>query len=89
MITHRAQVIKESIESLGLNGMAFSVICCDDPATIERHTIHKAHTLTDEELRTVFDHYTKSAARAHLANCRNKERATQIAGTHPGCEVCG
>jgi len=89
MITHRAKVIRESIESLGAHGMAFSVMCCDDPTTIERHTIHKAHTLTDAELRMLFDQYAKAAAHAHLANCRNKERAMQIAGEHPGCEVCG
>lgn len=86
---HKARVIKESIESLGTNGMAFSVICCEDPTTIERHTIHKAHSLTDDELRKVFDRYARAAAKAHLANSRNSERAKQIAGEHPGCEVCG
>jgi hypothetical protein len=89
MTIHKARVMKETIENLGPNGMAFSVICCEDSRTIQRHTIHKAHTLSDDELFAVFTRYVKEAATDHLASERNHERALQIAEGHPGCEVCG
>jgi hypothetical protein len=88
MMIHKARVLKESVVSLGLDGMAFSVICCEDKATVTRHTIHKAHTLTDDELRELFTAYAKRAAQSHLASTRNETRAKQIAGDLPGCEVC-
>lgn len=88
MKIHKARVIKESVASLGLHGMAFSVICCEDPTTVMRHTVHKAHALTDDELRELFTAYAKRAAQGHLAATKNETRAKQIAGDLPGCEVC-
>lgn len=88
MKIHKARVIKESVTSLGLDGMAFSVICCEDPKTVTRHTVHKAHTLTDDELKELFTAHAKRAAQSHLASTKNETRAKQIAGELPGCEVC-
>lgn len=52
-MAHTAKIVPGSIEDLGPNGIAFSVICCDDPKTIQRHTLAAAHTLTTEELEQV------------------------------------
>jgi hypothetical protein len=59
---HKARIVSETIENLGANGMAFSVQCCDDPKTLQRHTLHKAHTLSDDEIKTVLTRYVKDAA---------------------------
>lgn len=50
---HKATIVEGSVEDLGANGIAFSVICCGDMETIQRHTISAAHTLTQDELEQV------------------------------------
>lgn len=50
---HKATIVEGSIEDLGANGIAFSVVCCGDMKNVQRHTISSAHTLTQDELEQV------------------------------------
>jgi hypothetical protein len=86
-VIHKARIPAESIENLGARGMAFSVICCDDPGTVTRHTLHKAHTLSDDELKAVLTRYVRDHARDHAASERNHRRTLELSGQIQ-CEAC-
>ncbi len=92
MNEHRATIVEGSIEDLGPNGIAFSVICCGDPKTIQRHTIAAAHTLTADELeqvivrRYLMPH--EQAHRASSAHCDHVEKlSARFSATPEGPDV--
>jgi hypothetical protein len=88
MTIHKAKLVEGSVEDLGPNGMAFSVICCDDEKTVQRHTLHHAHTMTDAELRARLDYHVKEHARSHLASEKNVARVAAMLGEGEICHVC-
>lgn len=65
---HIATVVAGSVENLGANGIAFSIVCCNDLKTLERHTICHAHTMTIQDLDFIIkNQYLKPCQEAHRA----------------------
>lgn len=87
-MTHEAHIVEGSIEDLGTNGIAFSIICCEEPNTIHRHTVQHSHTMTDDELRALLTRYVKQHARLHLATTRNHARVVAMTTDKGVCGVC-
>lgn len=95
---HTATIVPGSIEDLGANGIAFSVICCNDPKTMQRHTLAHAHTLTTEELEQVIvRRYLMPHEQAHAkteAHAAHVEKLAFTFGQNPvgpdveGCKNC-
>lgn len=95
---HTAKVVPGSIEDLGPNGIAFSTVCCDDPKTMQRHTLAHAHTLTTEELEQVIvKRYLMPHEQAHAktsAHAAHVEKLALSFGQRPegpdveGCTNC-
>lgn len=82
---HTAKIIPGSVEDLGPNGIAFSVMCCDDPATTQRHTIVHAHTLTTAELEAVIRRrYLEPHAAAHKATAAHADHVRNLASEVKG-----
>jgi hypothetical protein len=71
-------VHQNQVEDLGVNGIAFSVICCDDPKTISRHTIEYAHRLSPEDLERVIEKHLKNNADSHEASGKNTEHFKRL-----------
>lgn len=97
-MAHTAKIVPGSIEDLGPNGIAFSVMCCDDPKNIQRHTLAYAHTLTIEELEQVIvRRYLMPHEQTHaktMAHAAHVERLAANFGQRPqgpdleDCENC-
>lgn len=87
---HKAELVKGSIQNLGANGIAFSVECCKDHATRQRHTIVHAHTFTTAELTDVIERqYCRPAAEAHEAAELNHRHLVNMSKPDVSdCEGC-
>jgi hypothetical protein len=98
MEKHQATIVEGSIEDLGPNGIAFSVVCCGDPKTIQRHTVAHAHTMTVDELEQVIvrkylmpheqAHKSSSAHAKHVATMSIRFRQTPAGPDLTECDNC-
>lgn len=79
---HEAKVVPDSVKAAHGGGISFQVICCDNPETIERHTIHRAHMVPDEDLELMMEHRVTQHEEKHERQSGRvahiKERATAI-----------
>jgi hypothetical protein len=63
---HTAKILEDSIEHVDTDTLAFSTVCCDDPATLERHTVHGLRGQSEADLRAVLMRLVRSHAERHL-----------------------
>lgn len=85
----RAQFIEQhQIDIAGVDAVAFSVICCGDPATAERHTVHLPEAITAEDMRTIMFHHAKKHAEAHAKALAAVEIVKALAAEGVECKTC-
>ncbi len=97
-ITHREEHIQDekrrlfleqhAIQAVGVGSIAFSVICCDDPETAERHTVAVPPGASAEDVRTIMEHHARRHANAHAAVQNTIDIARELAENGVACATC-
>lgn len=85
----REFVEKHKIVELGTMGIAFSTICCDNPDTIERHTLGNVHELPGEELQILLEDKVARAAQRHSLIAGHKALLHRLGESGQACIECG
>lgn len=73
----------------GAAGITFSVICCDNPKHVERHTIGALDEMTDEEFITMLAHHATQHAIAHEKSSAKVELLKTLTDDQLMCGCCG
>lgn len=79
---------QHKIIAVGSGSIAFSVICCDDPATAERHTIAIPPGASADDIRVIMEHKAKLHAERHAAVSASVEIVKDLAEKGVECTAC-